>query len=54
MEIAGVDYNLPGNNTFSTPLLNNSYFIGKNVGMEFEVGTIGRRIVSLELKNILG
>ncbi|NYZ78952.1 hypothetical protein H0N99_02290 [Candidatus Micrarchaeota archaeon] len=50
---AGADYNVPSNTTFTALLLNSSYSVGKNVTVEIGMRTIGKRIVSLELKNIL-
>jgi hypothetical protein len=53
MRIAGVDYNVPSNTSFDVMLLN-SYSLGQNVSIALDVGTIGKRIVELKLKNIVG
>jgi hypothetical protein len=53
MKIAGVDYEVPGNTTLDVALPNSSYSVGKNVSVKLGVGTVGKRIVTLELKNIV-
>lgn len=52
--IGGVSYSLPSSTTFDTALPNDSYSIGSNVSIEIYAGTIGRRVVKLQLMNILG
>ncbi|NYZ76244.1 hypothetical protein H0N98_03265 [Candidatus Micrarchaeota archaeon] len=54
LKIAGVDYDVPSKPSFGLILLNDSYSVGKNVSVELDVGTIGRKIVNLALRTLLG
>jgi hypothetical protein len=52
--VAGIDYNIPSNTAFDTILLNDSYSVGKNASVELSIGTIGKRIVEMNLTRVTG
>jgi len=51
--IAGREYEVPSNSTFTAIILD-SFSVGSNVTVSLRTGTIGKKIVELELKDILG
>ncbi len=52
IKVGGVGYEVPANTTFDS-FLNSSYSVGKNISVELGIGTMGKRIVSISLKNLL-
>jgi len=51
LNISGAEYDVPANTTFEAMLVD-SYSVGQTIGVWLDTGTIGRRIVSLQLARL--